>query len=88
MVDTFKTICPHLFVDLVWMLRKSKEGDVFQGWHKDFALGQQITKTIVINVGSKEKEDEDTTRSFNNSVSLEAYDWNVIKDYALSEINL
>jgi hypothetical protein len=53
---------------------KSKEGDGFQGWHKDFLLGQQITKTIVINFGSKEKEDEETTRSFNNGVSFEGDD--------------
>jgi hypothetical protein len=46
-------------------------------------LGQQITKTIVINLGSKEKEDEETT-----SVSFEVYHWAEIEDYALSEINL
>jgi hypothetical protein len=43
-------------------------------------LGKRITKTIVINLGSKEKEDEETTRSFNNSVSFEEDDWNEIKD--------
>jgi hypothetical protein len=89
LVDTFETMFPYLSVDLVWLLCKSKEGDGFQGWHKDFLLGQQIiTKTIVINLGSKEKEDEETTRSFNNGVSFEVDDWNDIKDYALSEINL
>jgi hypothetical protein len=44
---------PYLSVNMVWLLRKSKEGDGFQGWHKDLYLGGQITKTIVINVGSK-----------------------------------
>jgi hypothetical protein len=53
---------PYLSVDLLWLLCKSKEGDGFQGWHKDFVLGQQITKTTVINLGSKEKEYEKTTR--------------------------
>jgi hypothetical protein len=79
---------PYLSVDMVWLLCKSKEGDGSQGWHKDFALGQQIIKTIVINIESKEKKDEETTRSFNNSASFEADDWNVIEDYARSEINL
>jgi hypothetical protein len=40
LVDTFETMFPYLSVDLVWLLRKSKEGDGFQGWHKDFLLGQ------------------------------------------------
>jgi hypothetical protein len=52
LVDTFETLFPYLSVDLVWLLHISKEGDGFQGWHKDFLLGQQITKTIDINVGS------------------------------------
>jgi hypothetical protein len=51
-------------------------------------LGQQITKTIVINLRSREKEDEKTTRSFGNGVSFEGDDWIDIKDYAPSEINL
>jgi hypothetical protein len=53
LVDTFETMLPYLSVDMVWLLRKSKEGDGFQGWHKDLYLGGRITKTIVINVGSK-----------------------------------
>jgi hypothetical protein len=51
-------------------------------------LGQLITKTIVVNVASKVREDEETTRSFNNGVSFEVDDLNEIEDYALSEINL
>jgi hypothetical protein len=43
---------------------------------------------IVINLGSKEKKDEETTRPFNKSVPFEADDWNKIEEYALSEINL
>ena len=69
-MDTFETMFPHLSIDLVWLLCKSKEGDEFQGWHKDFSLGHRITKTIVINVGSKERDNEETTRSFNNDVSF------------------
>ncbi len=79
---------PYLSLDLVWLLRKSKEGDGLQGWHKDFLLGKQITKTIVINVGSKERDNEETTRSFNNDTSFEVDDWKEIEKYALSEFNL
>jgi hypothetical protein len=79
---------PYVSVDLLWLLCKSKEADGFKGGHKEFALVQQITKTIVINLGSKDKEDEETTRIFNNSVSFEADGWNEIEEYALSEINL
>jgi hypothetical protein len=78
---------PYLSIDLVWLLCKSKEGDGFQGWHKHFSLGQQITKTIVINVGSKDRENEETTGSFDNNVSLEVDDWKEIEEYALSGLN-
>jgi hypothetical protein len=40
LVVTFETMFPSLSVDLVWLLCKSKEGDGFQGWHKDFSLGK------------------------------------------------
>ncbi len=82
LVDTFETMFPYLSIDWVWLLPKSKEGDGFQGWHKDFLLGHQNTKTFAINLGSKEKEDKETARSFNNSVSFEVDDWNEIKEYA------
>jgi hypothetical protein len=78
---------PYLSIDMVWLLRKSKEGDGFQWWHKDFLLGQQITKTIVINVGSKERDNEGTTRSFDNDLSFEVDDWKEIEEYALSVLN-
>ena len=39
LVDTFETLLPYLSIDLVWLLHKSKEGDGFQGWHKDFYMG-------------------------------------------------
>jgi hypothetical protein len=51
-------------------------------------LGQQITKTIFINVGSKERDNEETTGSFKNDVSFELDDWKVIEKYALSGLNL
>ncbi len=67
LVDTSETMLPYLSVDLVWLLRKSKEGDGFQGWHKDFYMGGQITKTIVINVGSKVINNEETLMSLENN---------------------
>jgi hypothetical protein len=88
LVDTFETMLPCLSVDLVWLLCESKEGDGFQGWHKDFYMGGRITKTIVINVGSKERDNEETTRSFNNNVSFEVDVWKEIEEYALSGFNL
>jgi hypothetical protein len=87
LVDTFETMFPYLSVDLVWLLRKSKEGDGCQGWHQDFSLGQQIPKTIVINVGSKERDNKETTGSFDNDVSFEVDDWKEIEEYALSGLN-
>ncbi len=87
LVDTFETMFPYLSIDLVWLLCKSKEGDGFQGWHKKKSLGQQITKTIVINVQSKERDNEETTGSFDNNVSFEVDDWKEIKEYALSGLN-
>ncbi len=83
LVDTFETMFPYLTVDLVWLLCKSKEGDEFQGWQKDFSLGQQIVKTIVINVRSKERDNEETTGSFDNNVSSKVDDCKVIEECAL-----
>ncbi len=70
-MDTFETLLPYLSVDLVWLLRKSKEGDGLQRWHKDFYMGGRITKTIVINVGSKVINNEDTARSFDVSFEVD-----------------
>jgi hypothetical protein len=82
-VDTFETMFPYLSVDLVWLLCKSKKSDGFQGWHKDFLLGQQITTTIVMNVGSKGRDNEKTTGSFDNDVSFEVDDWKAKEECAL-----
>ena len=50
-------------------------------------LGQGITKTIVINVGSKERNNEETTRSFDNDVSFEVDVWKEIEENVLSRFN-
>ena len=52
LVRMFKAEFPHLDVDSVWLLQKTRCEDGFQTWHRDFALGQKITTTIVVNVGS------------------------------------
>jgi hypothetical protein len=46
-------------------------------------LGQQITKTIVVDVGSKERDNEETTGSFDNDVSFKVDDWKAIEECAL-----
>ncbi len=38
--------------------------------------------------GSKERENEETTRSFDNYLSFEVDDWKEIEEYALSGLNL
>jgi hypothetical protein len=49
-IDTFEKLFPYLSIYMVWLLIKSKPGAGFQRWHKDFALGNKITKTIVVNL--------------------------------------
>ncbi len=75
LVDTFETMLPYLSINLVWLLHKSKEGDGFQGWYKDFYMGGWITKTIVINVGSKVINNEETSTSLENNDFLEVDQW-------------
>ncbi len=74
----------YLSVDLVRLLCKSKEGDGFQGWHKDFFLGGQITKTIVVNIGSKKRQKEDTPVSCGNAFEDK---WEEVEEYVLSVLN-
>jgi hypothetical protein len=50
LIDTFEKLFPYLSIDMVWLLIKSKPGAGFQRRHKDFAIGNKITKTIVINL--------------------------------------
>jgi hypothetical protein len=88
LVDTFETKLPYLSVDMVWLLLKLKEGDGFQGWHKDIYLGGRITKTIVINVGSKVVNNEETSTSLENGDFFEVDQWKEIEEYALSGFNI
>ena len=52
LVEMFEEIFDHLRIDNVWLLTKCYSNDGFQTWHRDFALGNKITTTIVVNVGS------------------------------------
>ncbi len=56
LVHIFEAKFEHLCVDSVWLLKKTSSNDGFQGWHRDFALGQKITTTIVVNVGCMEDD--------------------------------
>jgi hypothetical protein len=55
LVKYFEDKFKHLEVRSVWMIEKSKENDGFQGWHRDFYLGTEVTTTIVVNVGAVTK---------------------------------
>ena len=55
LVKYFEEKYNHLEVRSVWMIEKSKENDGFQGWHRDFYLGTEVTTTIVVNVGAVTK---------------------------------
>jgi hypothetical protein len=46
----FRDKYTHLKVRSVWLIEKSRENDGFQGWHRDFYLGTEVTTTIVVNV--------------------------------------
>lgn len=56
LVQIFEAKFKHLCVDSVWILKKMSSNDGFQGWHRDFALGNKITTTIVVNVGCIEDD--------------------------------
>ncbi len=56
LVHIFEEKFKHLRIDSVWLLKKTSSNDGFQGWRRDFALGQKITTTIVVNVGCIEDD--------------------------------
>ena len=62
----FEAKFKHLRVDSVWLLKKMSSNDGFHGWHRDFALGQKITTTIVVNVGCM----EDDTKRYDDPVGI------------------
>ena len=52
LVGYFEKKFSHVEVSSVWLIEKSSQDDGFQGWHRDFFLGTNITTTIVVNVGA------------------------------------
>lgn len=52
LVGYFEKKFSHVEVSSVWLIEKSGQDDGFQGWHRDFFLGTNITTTIVVNVGA------------------------------------
>jgi hypothetical protein len=55
LVGYFQDKYTHLKVRSVWLIEKLRENNGFQGWHRDFYLGTEVTMTIVVNVGAVTK---------------------------------
>jgi hypothetical protein len=76
LVNRFQEIFCHLTITQVWLLWKSKSGDVFQGWHQDKLTG--ISNTIVVKLeGSNDdnnNEVEDMGKSDTNNVPAQTND--------------
>ncbi len=58
LVTHFQLKFPHLSIVSVWLIKKESDDDGFQGWHRDFKLGNTTTSTIVVNVGAEMTSDE------------------------------
>lgn len=67
LVQIFQAKFEYLRVDSVWLLKKMSSNDGFQGWHRDFALGQKITTTMVVNVGCV---DDDVPARYHDPVGI------------------
>jgi hypothetical protein len=52
LVKYFEEEYTKIEVQSVWMMDKLRENDGFQGWHRDFYLGTEVTMTTVVNVGA------------------------------------
>ena len=52
LVKYFQDKYTHLEVRSGWLIEKSRENDGFRGWRRDFYIGTEETKTIVVNVGT------------------------------------
>jgi hypothetical protein len=63
--NQFQEIFFHLTITQVWLLRKSKSGNGFQGWHKDKLTG--ITNTIVVNLGGSNDDNNNKEEDMGKS---------------------
>ena len=52
LLHLFENKYKHLAIRSVWLIKKSKENNGLQVWHRDFWLGHEVTLTIVVNVGA------------------------------------
>jgi hypothetical protein len=51
LVKYFESRFTQFHVKSVWIIKKTRENDGFQVWHRDFYLNTDIISTIVVNVG-------------------------------------
>jgi len=51
LIKYFESRFRHLQVKSVWIIKKTRDNDGFQGWHRDFYLKTDVITTIVVNVG-------------------------------------
>jgi hypothetical protein len=51
LVEYFENRFRQLHVKSVWLIKKTRHNDGFQGWHRDFYLNTDVISTIVVNVG-------------------------------------
>jgi hypothetical protein len=59
LVTLFETIHHELEIESVWFIKKSRRGDGFQRWHQDLVRNGTTVATIVVNIDSVDKEDEE-----------------------------
>ena len=59
LVTMFETIHHELEIESVWFIKKSRRGDGFQRWHQDLVGIGTTVATIVVNIDSVDKEDEE-----------------------------
>jgi hypothetical protein len=59
LVTMFENIYHELEIESVWFIRKSRRGDGFQRWHQDLVGTGTTIATIVINIASVDKKDEE-----------------------------
>jgi len=51
LVKYFESRFGQFHVKSIWIIKKNRDNDGFQGWHRDFYLKTDIISTIVVNVG-------------------------------------
>jgi hypothetical protein len=51
LVKYFESRFRQFYVKSVWIIKKTRDNDGFQGWHRDFYLNTDVISTIVVNVG-------------------------------------